>query len=1716
MLRRSRTTVRAGRARSCIGTAVRRACAAIEPLEMRQLLSVTLVGVPTWDELGASPQISAGSNSDPNNPASGAVEEVAVDPSNPARIFAGTVNGGIWATFNGDSLFDGVDNDGINGTDDAGEQPTWSPMTDFLGTLSIGDIRFDPSDATNNTLFAGTGSTSSLSTRGGPPIGVLRTANGGTSWSLTALSPGNEPRIRAVLPTTIDYSGDSGFQQVVFVGTVRANDGLYRSTDGGATYAEISGVNGLPNGAVTDLLADPNDPTLVYAGVVGQGVFFSDDGGDTWTATDNATLSAGSSTLVQLTAHPGGGTTVWYALVSDASPVAFTSSDGGTNWTPLAAVPAQMLSTNSGLYTSMAADQIVVDPGNSAVVYISKGYGGNPHMWRYDPSGAGSWVQLTGTADVGNSTPHVDNRDMKFAGNNLIAANDGGVYILNNPINPGGNRWRSFHGIGEAGLSVTEFTNVTWDSTFDVAYGGAQDNGTSVQNGFLDQVWTMFRGSDGGDAAVDTVNAGAGQVFRYSGTQPSQATPQFSPIQRHLFNSATGEIGGGVTLFPNAGLAGFTPYFVPLYELNKVDPARLVTGGSGTSAVYELTNAATAPNAAGANWVAVPLGAGFGAVNQNRDAPMVVGGRLGGADNAEVLIVGSGNRVFVRSTAGGTLTATPTNFPGTNVLNIAVDPENWQRMFVTDGTGVWSTPDAGTTWVDLTRNLADVNFALQSLAFVATGAGGVVLAGGNFGVSRLLLGVTDALWTRLGENLPNALVSDLEYHADDDVLVAGTFGRGAWLLQGAQTAVEAIGALIIEGDELFPGQDDVVRLVMDEFNSELLNVFINGVFQGGFLIDTLNQVMVNTLAGMDTLIMDSSFGLIRVLDGTRYNGGTEFDTLRLEQTGGDTQDSDVYSVGPGIGAGTSTVEGPSGVQTVYFTGLEPVIDLVPAALLAVNATPEHNAINYTQGSLVTRGLLTVDAYESIEFENKSELRVNALAGNDIFNLSNSSQPTGLGLISFFGNEGDDTATTLSGLPAAVSFSGTGGAGHDNLNASGAAGTVTLLGGDGNDTLIGGSGNDSINGAAGEDVLDGRAGTNTVNGGSEVDTVLVTGTAGADGIAITDGVGGAFNIAGTISGSNTLTSVENASVSLGAGADALAINLVGTSNGLSYSVTGGDPVAAPGDSLSLTTSQAVTYTPGPGADSGSFQAATSNPTSISFTQFEALSVGGGGSLTANGTGGDDAISIVAATGGLADGIQDFTLGVNASAGALFINTPSLNVNSLGGDDSITVRAPVAGVDWDVDLSFDAGPPTASDRVIVETPGTTSAFFTPSAANGGTVVIGGLVNDSTIALTDVEQFIYDGMSGNDSLSVNGTAGDDDFVHTPGSANDAGSIAVNSLLGVSYQNLGAGGLVSLGGLGGLNTLVAHGTNVGDAFSVTGGGTIGLNARVPLNTSGFSQVALEGMAGDDTFALAPDVAASPFLVLLFNGGGQASATGDRAFLFGTGGDDTFDLTGQSVFGGGNNVSSTGVENINLGMGGGSDTLIYTGVAGLQEAVNVIGSTTAGNGQLNVAGIANYIFTSAEIIFAHGQNDENDTLTVTGTNNVDHVNIDTRVGPGTGTAGTPVLQLQSNAAPASLLLTLADYTGFATLNVAGLDGADFFNVFTGPVGGRNLFLDGGLPAGKKKQTDKLTVFYEGKRPRIIHSVATQDPDSGLVDLDYTTSRTLVQYTGMETVVITK
>ena len=150
------------------------------------------------------------------------------------------------------------------------------------------------------------------------------------------------------------------------------------------------------------------------------------------------------------------------------------------------------------------------------------------------------------------------------------------------------------------------------------------------------------------------------------------------------------------------------------------------------------------------------------------------------------------------------------------------------------------------------------------------------------------------------------------------------------------------------------------------------------------------------------------------------------------------------------------------------------------------------------------------------------------------------------------------------------------------------------------------------------------------------------------------------------------------------------------------------------------------------------------------------------MTVDGTNGDDDITIIARDSTyspLADGIQDFTVSVNAGPQILYVNAANLTVNSLSGDDDIVLQTPAPnGAAWNVQVTINGGAPQTlggrlGDTFSLETPdGATAAqtvAYTPTGPNSGTL------NDSTLAslitLTDIEQVFYNGGANGDALHV-----------------------------------------------------------------------------------------------------------------------------------------------------------------------------------------------------------------------------------------------------------------------------------------------------------------------------------------------------------------------------
>jgi hypothetical protein len=229
-------------------------------------------------------------------------------------------------------------------------------------------------------------------------------------------------------------------------------------------------------------------------------------------------------------------------------------------------------------------------------------------------------------------------------------------------------------------------------------------------------------------------------------------------------------------------------------------------------------------------------------------------------------------------------------------------------------------------------------------------------------------------------------------------------------------------------------------LVTLDDTGKYLEIFVNGSLDFVQPLSAIDRINVSGDGGNDQLTVDSSHGLISLVEGIHFDGGGAVDTLSLTQTGAATNLTDVYSVGPNAGEGLSQISDGVTSQVVYFQNVEPVWDNVAATDFTVNGTAANDTISSIVGAgggvfTGTTAKITVDGFGSIEFNNKTSLTINSLGGSDTISLNNPITPVGLTSIAIQG--GDPTVTpgdTLKYLSAG------------SINPSGAgSGSITAIG-----------------------------------------------------------------------------------------------------------------------------------------------------------------------------------------------------------------------------------------------------------------------------------------------------------------------------------------------------------------------------------------------------------------------------------------------------------------------------------------------------------------------------------------------------------------------------------------------------------------------------------------------------------------------------------------------
>lgn len=675
-------------------------------------------GGAAWTPLGPAPTQSAQVSVPPNNEVSGAIQAIAAHPTNADILYIGAVNGGIWKTTNATAA-----------------QPTWTPQTDALASQSIGAIAFDPTDVTRQTLIAGIGRFSNFAQRGDDEIGVYRTTNGGTTWTLHTGAPLLGQKIIAVAARGARLFAAS------------TTGGLFRSDNSGGTFALASGTGNLPTGGIFDLVGNASNANQLYIAVRGAApkVLRSDDGGLNWIdVTTGIPSLSGSTSALRLSVGASG--TVYAAVVNSSVLAAVVRSTSlGGSWTAMD-VPSIHPGAQGTVNTS-----IVADPSNANLVYLggdritASPFTGN--IVRGNASlTAGTQFAIIHGSGGGNTSPHADSRAMAFDANgNLLESDDGGIYRRATPSTTG--TWGSVIG----NLAVTEVHDLAHDRVANILMIGTQDNGTHMQQTAANLRWTMINGGDGGDAAIDDDTLGIAGSYRYISSQNSGG------FRRAQYNAAN-------TFVTNVSLPAIAdPQFVTPVELSQINSTRMLVGGVNT--IYESTNITTG----------APSFTSLGTPGANRNAMA-----YGAADDANAAYVGKNAAVFRRS--GAAFVATSALPAGAaTITDVAMDPDDSQRVYAVDDNQVFRSVNGGTNWTDVTGNLGTISsFDFRTIEFVPSAAGDTVAVGTRSGV--YFAPANSSTWDLLGTGLPDVLVFDLRYVATQGRLVAGTLGRGVWSL----------------------------------------------------------------------------------------------------------------------------------------------------------------------------------------------------------------------------------------------------------------------------------------------------------------------------------------------------------------------------------------------------------------------------------------------------------------------------------------------------------------------------------------------------------------------------------------------------------------------------------------------------------------------------------------------------------------------------------------------------------------------------------------------------------------------------------------------------------------------------------------------------------------------------------------------------------------------
>ncbi len=654
--------------------------------------------VASWQSIG------------PNN-VGGRTISIAIDPVDTNIIWLGSASGGLWKSVSG-----GI---GVN---------AWQYIPTGFPVLGVAAITINPQNTSE--MYIGTGETYDYgtsvnglvirTTRGSNGIGILKSTDGGATWTHALNWLYNQRR------TVWDIIVNPQNSNTVYAATT---EGVLKSIDAGVTWS--TSLNQL---MVMDLEMDPSDTSLLYAGVgnltsLNKGLYKTTNAGSTWNVLAGGLPVNNHSGRISVRVYKNNPNIVMAHIADDFNSVGlYRSTNKGVNWT---LVTNDDVASIQGWYSKCLMmkeddDTHVLVGGVSLFESFSSGSNVNQITY-YDPSN----IQTMAWPDMHDIVSN------PFDADKIYLLTDAGLYRSNDF----GITWYWC----ADGYVVSQFYHGSVSTTDSMlALGGLQDRNTQFYSGSL--YWTPYFNGDGTFNAIDPVNDSVQYV-----------SSQYLNIEQSTDRGQT---------FPNYVFGGTNAAFVAPYLLAPSSNLTMYAGDESVNKIDLLTFFTTTNPVVSAGQKILSIAVS----HQNENKIYFT------LSPTTTLAA----KVYKSLNAGATSTNISTGLPNRYPRDIEVNPSNDNEAIVVfSGFGaghIFKTTNGGTSWTDISTTLPDIPF--HSILFDPNNPS-KIYAGSDLGVFYTTN--SGATWQTLNSGLPEAvMIFDLQYSPANNSLMAFTHGHGVY------------------------------------------------------------------------------------------------------------------------------------------------------------------------------------------------------------------------------------------------------------------------------------------------------------------------------------------------------------------------------------------------------------------------------------------------------------------------------------------------------------------------------------------------------------------------------------------------------------------------------------------------------------------------------------------------------------------------------------------------------------------------------------------------------------------------------------------------------------------------------------------------------------------------------------------------------------------------